>query len=67
MAGISVNGLISGLNTDQIISETMAAERQPEQILQQEQATYQAKIAALLQLQTNLGSFQSSLQDLNSR
>ena len=66
MAGISVNGLISGLNTDQIISETMAAERQPEQILQQEQATYQAKIAALLQLQTNLGSFQSSLQDLNS-
>ncbi len=64
--GISVNGLVSGINTDQIISEIMTAEKAPEQVLQQQQTSYQAKIAALLQLQTNLGSFQSSLQDLNS-
>jgi flagellar hook-associated protein 2 len=44
----------------------MAAERKPEQVLQQEQTNDQAQIAALAQIQTNLASFQSSLQTLNS-
>ena len=66
MAGISSTGLISGLNTDQIISQLMTIARQPETILKQKQTDYQAKMAAVLQLQTNLSSFQSSLQALNS-
>src|SRR5208283_4756043 len=64
--GMYITGLVSGLNTDNIISQIMAAERQPEQVLQQEQTNDQAQIAALAQIQTNLGSFQSSLQTLNS-
>jgi flagellar hook-associated protein 2 len=65
MAGISVNGLVSGINTDQMVSQLMAIERQPEQMLKQQQTDYQTKIAALLDLQTKLGSFKSSLQALN--
>ncbi len=66
MAGISSSGLISGLNTEQLISQLMTIERQPEQILKQRQTDYQAKIAAVLDLQTKLGSFKSSLDVLNS-
>ncbi len=66
MAGISSSGLISGLNTDQLISQLMTVERQPEQILKQKQTDYQAKIAAVLDLQTKLTSFKSSLEALNS-
>ncbi len=65
MAGISSSGLVSGLNTDQLISQLMTIERQPEQLLKQQQTDYQTKIAALLQFQTTLGSFASSLQTLN--
>ncbi len=66
MAGISSTGLISGLNTDQLISQLMTIERQPEQVLKQRQTDYQAKIAAVLDLQTKLASFKSSLEALNS-
>jgi len=66
MAGISSSGLVSGLNTDQIISQLMTIERQPEQILKQKETDYQAKMAAVLDLQTKLSSFQSALQALNS-
>ena len=66
MAGISSTGLISGLNTDQLISQLMTLERKPEQVLKQRQTDYQAKIAAVLDLQTKLASFKSSLEALNS-
>lgn len=66
MAGLSSTGLISGLNTDQLISQLMALERKPEQVLKQRQTDYQAKIAAVLDLQTKLASFKSSLEALNS-
>jgi flagellar hook-associated protein 2 len=66
MAGISSTGLISGLNTDQLITQLMTIARQPEKILQQRQTDYKAKMAAVLDLQTKLASFKSSLDALNS-
>jgi flagellar hook-associated protein 2 len=64
--GISSSGLVSGLKTDDLVSQLMTVARQPEQILKKRQTDYQAKMAAVLELQTKLGSFRSSLISLNS-
>jgi flagellar hook-associated protein 2 len=64
--GISSSGLISGINADQLISQLMTVQRQPEELLKKRETAHQAKIAAILELRTKLASFSSSLQSLNS-
>lgn len=64
--GISSSGLISGLKTDELISQLMAVERRPEEILKKRETTYQTKVAAILELKTKLATFSSALQSLSS-
>lgn len=54
-----VSGLISGLDTESIITKTMAIERRPIQLLQQQEAAYKAKISAF-------GSLKGVLADLQT-
>lgn len=63
---ISAGGLISGLKTDELITQLMNAERQPIKKLQARQTEYQVKMAAVLELKTKLASFKSAVESLNS-
>lgn len=63
---ITSSGLISGLKTDELITQLMNAERQPIKKLQERQTQYQLKMAAVLELKTKLGSFKSAIEALNS-
>ena len=56
---ISVGGLMSGLDTDSIISQLVEVERYPIQKLQEKEADYQ------LQLST-YGNLKGTLSDLRS-
>src|SRR5512139_3336508 len=64
--GISAGGLISGLKTDELITQLMNAERQPIKKLQARQTEYQVKMAAVLELKTKLAGFKSAVESLNS-
>ena len=60
MAGImSINGLISGLNTDQIITSYMAIARQPEQQLTDQKTKAQNQLAAWQDLNTRVLALQT--------
>ncbi|MBF0505335.1 MAG: flagellar filament capping protein FliD [Nitrospirae bacterium] len=59
-------GLVSGINYAQLISELTAVDQQPITQMQQRQQDYQLQIAALSTLSTNLSSFKSALDTLNS-
>lgn len=64
--GISSSGLISGINSDQLISQLMELERAPIQTILKKQQDYQLKIASFLDISTKLSSFKSALDTLNS-
>jgi flagellar hook-associated protein 2 len=55
-----VGGLMSGLDTDSIIKQMMTLERRPIVLLQQQEATYQAKISAFGTLKGVLGELQTA-------
>lgn len=57
---IGVNGLMSGLDTESIISQMMSVERRPITLLQQQEAVYQAKISALGTLKGALADVQTA-------
>ncbi len=57
--GIGVSGLMSGLDTDSIISKLMDLERRPIMLLQRKEADYQAKITAI-------GAVKSAMSELKS-
>lgn len=62
--GIGVSGLMSGLDTDSIISQMMAIEQRPILLLQQKEAAYQAKISALGSFKGELSALQSAISSL---
>ena len=62
--GIGVSGLMSGLDTESIISKMMEVEKQPVLLLQQKEAGYQSKISALGTLESGLSDLQSAAQAL---
>ena len=62
----SVDGLISGLNTTQIVSQLMQLERQPQVRLQQRQSTVEAAIGALRSLNTKFLAITSATQKLGA-
>jgi flagellar hook-associated protein 2 len=62
--GIGVGGLISGLDTETIITSMMEVERQPIVRLQRDEAFYLSKISAVGILSSALSSLQSSLTPL---
>jgi len=65
MAGsLGVDGLSSGLNTTQIISQLIAIERRPQQLLQTRQSTLNQRLAALRSINTKLTSMSTAAGEL---
>ena len=62
--GIGVSGLMSGLDTDSIISKLMDIERRPIMLLQKKEAGYQAKITALGQVKSAMSELKSAVEAL---
>ena len=56
----SIDGLVSGLNTTQMISQLMAVERLPEQQLQSQKSTDQTMVAKLQGLNTLFSTLQTA-------
>jgi len=61
---LSIDGLISGFNTTQIVDAIMAAERRPIALLQDRQEQANAELAAIRALNTQLLALQSAAQAL---
>jgi flagellar hook-associated protein 2 len=59
---ISVSGLISGLDTDSIISELLTVQQQPILNLQEREADYQVQLSAYGSLQSTLSSLKSAAE-----
>jgi len=62
--GIGVSGLMSGLDTDSIISQLMDLERRPIVQLQHKEAGYQAKITALGMVKGSMSELKSAVEAL---
>jgi flagellar hook-associated protein 2 len=63
--GISADGLISGLNTADIISQLLALQRRPIEILQSSQKTFETRLAALLDVNVKVSSLKNAAAALN--
>ncbi len=61
---ITASGLISGIDTDSLISGILAVERRPITLLQQKEAGYQAQISAYGSVKSVLSGLQSSISAL---
>jgi flagellar hook-associated protein 2 len=63
---LSVGGLATGIDTASLISQLMAAERQPETILQKKVTVAQNQISAFNQINSTLNSFESVVNGMNT-
>jgi flagellar hook-associated protein 2 len=61
----SVGGLMSGLDTQSIISQLMELERKPIDLLEKRQEAFQLKISAYGEIKSALSEFQSSVKALS--
>jgi flagellar hook-associated protein 2 len=59
-------GVGSGLDVQSIVSQLMALERRPLQVLQQSKSTLDAQLSAYGRFRSSLSSFQTALTDLKS-
>ncbi len=66
MAGITINGLATGLNTDSIVSQLMALERIPENILNANKTKTQNKLAEYNKLTPLLNSLRTLMAGMNT-
>jgi flagellar hook-associated protein 2 len=64
--GLSVGGLISGLDVDSIVSGLSDIERQPIVQLQQKEADYLVKLSAYGTMQSSLNALKSAMENLDS-
>jgi flagellar hook-associated protein 2 len=64
--GLRLSGLSSGLDTEAIVTQLMAIERQPRGRLERKQAAVQARQDALRDISTKLKSLKSAAQALSS-
>lgn len=62
----SVGGLVSGLDTDSIISKLLEIEKKPVTQLQQQEAGYNVKLSAYGQLKSLLSGLRSAARNLDS-
>ena len=65
-SGLRLGGLSSGLDTESIVSQLMALERQPRARLERKQAAVQARQDALRDISTKLRSLKTAAQNLAS-
>ncbi len=66
MAGLSANGLGSGLDVNSLVTQLMSVERQPLQALDKKEASYQAKLSAFGSIRGALASLQGMMNAMNS-
>ena len=64
MSNFSIDGLVTGLNTTEIISQLMSVERAPVRLMQAKVATFNAQLAAWKDLATRLASLSTASADL---
>jgi|SRR5919204_2804734 flagellar hook-associated protein 2 len=64
--GLQLGGLASGLDTDSIVAQLMATERQPRVRLTQQQSVVQARQKVLGDVATKLRALQDAMADLRS-
>lgn len=62
--GLSVGGLVSGLDSESLIGKLMELERRPIVLLQQREAAYQVKLTAYGSLKSVLSAVQSAAEKL---
>ncbi len=65
-SGLRLGGLSSGLDTESVVSQLMALERQPRARLERKQAAVQARQDALRDISTKLKSLKSAAQAIAS-
>src|ERR1700712_3266911 len=63
---INITGLASGLDTNAIVTAMMAVEKRPQQMLQQKQADYLARDAALSSVITKLTAAASAARSIGN-
>jgi len=63
---LSAAGITSGLDVDSIVSQLMALERRPLDLLQQKKDTIDARISAYGTLKSALSTFQDAMQQLST-
>jgi flagellar hook-associated protein 2 len=66
MAGLSLSGLASGLDTDALVTSLLAVERQPRTRAEARQQVVEARKSTLNDIQTRLKSLQTAVTDLRS-
>src|SRR4051812_18349397 len=66
MAGIQLSGLASGMDTEGMITQLMAIERQPRLRLALQQAAARARQDALQSIDTKLDAVRTAASDLGS-
>jgi flagellar hook-associated protein 2 len=66
MAGLTLGGLASGIDTDAVITQLMAIERAPQSRLKLKESVLQARQTALSDVATRLRSLQTAVKDLSS-
>jgi len=64
MSDLALAGVFSGIDTDTIVAQLMAINQRPLQNLQRTQSTWQARLSALSDLQTQLTNLQNVLDGL---
>ena len=63
MAGISFDGLASGLNTTELIGALISVERVPMTLMQQKLAQNEARVSGLRSLNTQIAALATSAKD----
>src|SRR5215211_7344891 len=66
MAGLTLGGLASGIDTDAVISQLVAIERAPQARLKLKESVLQARQTALSDVNTRLKSLQTAIKDLSA-
>ena len=64
--GISLGGLISGMDTEDIISKLLAIQKRPISLLQNKEAAYKVKLSAYSTLKGSLDSLKTAAGNLDS-
>src|ERR1700710_1763005 len=66
MAGISLSGLSSGIDTDSVIQQLLAVDRAPETRMTLQQSALQARQSTLTDIGTRLRNLVTAAKDLGS-
>ncbi len=65
ISGVSTSGIMSGLNSGDLISQMLQIEHRPVDLLKIRQQDYEIQTASVLTLSTKLSAYKSSIESLN--